>query len=347
MRALVLREFGPPDVLQMGDMPDVVAGPGEVRVRVRAAVVSRTKDVGARAGLPPFAPRIRLPHVLGAEHAGVVDHVGDEVDGDLVGRRVAVSAVLSCGTCRACAHSREEACASFGLIGVDRPGSYAEYVVVPAANLHLTPPAMAPELAAALAANGPVARAQLDAGAVTKDSTVLVLGAAGSLGSAAASLAAWRGARVIAVEQLDRKGDHLASLPLFGALDGDRDDLAAEILAMTDGWGVDCVVDNLGFAALHERYRPAVADMGRIVVSGALGREPIPMQMLPFYLRSQSLIGVRTGNRAQMRALWDDVGEGFTLPDGLVSPVDWTDAPEAHRQVEAGTARGQIVLRVG
>ncbi|WP_431911001.1 quinone oxidoreductase family protein [Amycolatopsis thermoflava] len=346
MKAIILPEFGAPDVLRFGEAPDPELGPGEVRVHVQAAIVSRTKDVGARAGRPPFAPRMTLPHVLGAEHAGTVDAVGEGVDPALLGRSVAVSAVLSCNDCRACAIGREEACSSFRLIGVDRPGSYAQYTVVPAANVHPTPSGMAPEMAAALAANGPVARAQLDAGGVGRDSVVLIPGGAGSLGSAAAALAAWRGAHVIAIERLPQKAPALAALPLFASFDSERDDLAAAILDRTDGWGVDCVVDNLGYAPLWNRYRPALADMGRIVVSGALGTEPIPMQLSPFYLRSQSLIGVRTGNRAQMRALWEDVRAGFELPASLITPVDWTDVVDAHQTVENGTARGQLVLRI-
>lgn len=346
MKAIVVSELGEPDVLSYCEVPDPEPGAGEVRVRVHAVVVSRTKDVGARAGLPPFGPRIKLPHIFGAEHAGVVDKVGSGVDESYVGRYVAVSAVLSCSHCRACRQQREEACSSFELIGVDRPGGYGEYTVVPVHNLYPLPADLDPVLGAALAANGPVARAQLDAGAVTRDSTVLVLGAAGSLGSAAAALAAWRGAQVIAVEKLSEKQTELKGLPLLAALDGSREDLAEALLQLTDGWGVDCIVDNLGIAALWDKYRPALADMGRIVVSGALGREPMPMHMLPFYLRSQSLIGVRTGNRQQMRALWNDVRAGFALPDGLVTPMDWTDAVEAHRAVETGTARGQLVLRL-
>ena len=79
-------------------------------------------------------------------------------------------------------------------------------------------------------------------------------------------------------------------------------------------WGIDCVIDNIGTPAVWEAYRAAVADMGSIVVSGAINHEPLPMRMLPFYLRSQSLIGVRTGNRAQMAALWQDVADGFRPP---------------------------------
>ncbi len=346
MRAVVLREFGAPAVLTFEDAPEPEAGPGEVRVRVLAVAVARTKDVSARAGRPPFAARLRLPHILGTEHAGIVDQVGAGADADLLGAQVGVSAVISCGHCKACTMLREEACASFGLVGVDRQGSYAEYCVVPAGNVHLLPDSLSYSQAAALAANGPVARAQLDAGAVTAGSRVLVLGAGGALGSAAAALAAHRGAEVIGVERLRAKPDQLDSLQLIARLDGDDDNLADAILGLTDGWGVDCVIDNLGITALWNRYRPALADMGRIVVSGAVSQEPVAMALLPFYLRSQSLIGVRTGNRTQMTALWKDVHDGLRLCDALVTTMPWEQIQDAHAAIEGGTAPGQIVVEV-
>lgn len=296
-------------------------------------------------GRPPFAGRIRLPHVLGTEHAGIVDQTGPGVDPALLGTRVAVSAVLSCGACHACTVLREEACEKFGLVGVDRQGSYAQRCVVPAGNVHPLPDELSLTQAAALAANGPVARAQLDAGGVTAGSRVLVLGAAGALGSAAAALAAFRGADVIGAKRLSLKPDALNPLALVARLDGD-DSLSDNIFAMTDGRGVDCVIDNLGLAPLWNRYRPALADMGRIVVSGAIGHEPIQMTLLPFYLRSQSLIGVRTGNRTQMTALWQDVRDGFRLCDKLIGTAPWTQVSQAHATIEEGTATGQIVLQV-
>lgn len=346
MRAVVLPEFGPPEVLRFEDVPEPEPSAGEVRVRVGAIALARTKDVAARAGRPPFAGRITPPHVLGTEHAGVVDRVGPDADPALLGARVAVSAVLSCAACRACSRGHEEACASFGLIGIDRPGSYAQRCVVPVGNVHRIPDSLSFRQAAALAANGPVARAQLDAGGVTCGSRVLVLGAGGALGSAAVALAAWRGAEVLGVERLSTQPGRLDGLPLAARLDGDDDELATAVLAATDGEGVDCVIDNLGLSALWSRYRPALATLGRIIVSGAIGTEPIPVTLLPFYLHSQSLIGVRTGNRAQMSALWEDVHRGLRLCDDFVSPLPWTQMSEAHARVEAGTAAGQIVLDV-
>lgn len=348
MRAIVIREFGPPDVLEPADLPVPEPGAGEVCIRVQAIAVARTKDVAARAGRPPFGPLITsFPHVLGTEHAGVVDAVGDGVmPGLAVGQRVAVSAVLSCAECHACLRGHEEACARFGLLGVHRAGSYAEFVVVPAGNVHPLPDDVSVREAATMAANGPVARAQLDAGAVGPDSTVLVTGAGGALGSMAATLAAWRGARVIGVDQLGVRPDVLGGLPLAAGIDGASPQLSADIRAAAGDYGVDCVIDNLGLASLWAGYRPVLADLGRIVVSGAISHEALPVHLLPFYLHSQSLIGVRTGNRAQMAALWADVRAGFRPPASHTTPMPFADAGAAHGRIEAGTAAGQIVLEL-
>jgi D-arabinose 1-dehydrogenase-like Zn-dependent alcohol dehydrogenase len=346
MRAWIMEGFGAPEVLQLNEHPWPEPGPGEVRVQVQAIAVARTKDVAMRAGLRPFAPRVTLPHIPGTEHAGVVDELGEGVDPGLAGARVAVSAVLTCGTCTACNRGREEACSDFRLVGVDRQGCYAEYVVVPATNVYPVPDDLPITHAAALAANGPVARAQLDAGGVGPGSVVAVMGAAGALGSTAACLAHHRGATVLAVDQLDLKGKLLAALPIDCAFEGTVTDLADQLRGYTGGWGIDCVIDNLGIKQLWESYRPALAPMGTIVVSGAIGCDPISMELLPFYLHSQSLIGVRTGNPAQMRALWQDVRDGFRLPDAAVVTRPWSEMHDVHGMVEQGRALAQTVLEV-
>jgi NADPH:quinone reductase-like Zn-dependent oxidoreductase len=344
MQAVVLRRFGGPDVLVPADLPRPEPGAGEVRVRVGAVVVARTKDVALRSGRHPFSRAVRLPHIPGTEHAGTVDAVGPGVDGGLVGRRVAVSAVLPCGNCRACQHGREEACPVLGLIGVHRSGAYAEYCVVPADNIVPIPDGVSFAQAAALAANGPVARAQLDAGGVAAGSTVLVLGASGALGSAVVALARFRGAEVIATARLQARPDALTGVPAGALVDTDRPDFAAAVLEITGGWGVDCVIDNLGLPALWNRYQPALAATGRVVVSGALDEAPVPVAFRPLYLRNQSIIGVRTGNRSDIARLWQDVRAGFRLVPDLLSTMPLAAAAAAHQMVEAGRHRGQIIL---
>jgi NADPH:quinone reductase-like Zn-dependent oxidoreductase len=344
VHAVVLRGFGPPDVLEHAQVPRPEPGAGEVRVRVHAVAVGRTKDVALRSGRHPFSRAVRLPHIPGTEHAGTVDAAGPGVRADLVGRRVAVSAVLPCGACPDCRRRREQACPRLELIGVHRPGAYAQYCLAPAANVAPVPDRVPFPQAAALAANGPVARAQLDAGAVTAGTSVLVLGASGALGSAVAALAGFRGAQVIAAARLSARPGVLANLPAAAHLDTDRPDLAPAVLALTGGSGVDCVIDNLGLPALWSRYQPALARTGRVVVSGALAEAPVPIAFRPLYLYSQSIIGVRTGNRSDIDRLWQDVRAGFTLAPGTVSTMPLAQAAAAHRLIESGRHRGQVVL---
>ena len=344
MRAVVIRSFGTPDVLDLDDVDEPDVGPGEALIRVRAVIVARTKDVSARSGRHPFSEVIDLPHILGAEHAGVVEDVGDGVDASWVGRRVAVSAVLHCGTCEHCARGHEEACERFELIGIHRPGAYAELTVVPVGNLWPLPDGIGFAEGAAVAGNGAVAHAQLEAGGAQRGSSVAVVGAAGALGSALVGLARHRGATVIAVDRLPEQQDALDALGVDAALDGERDDLTAALYAATDGRGVDCVIDNLGLAALWERYQPAVATLGRIVVSGSITPEPIPLRLAPLYLRSQAIIGVRTGNRRHMAAVWEEVRRGFRLPGGFVTEMPLGEVRTAHAAIETGGKRGQLVL---
>ena len=89
MRAVVMRGFGDPGVLEIEDVPDPSPQRGEALVRVAAVEVSRTRDVAARSGRHPFSRQITLPHVLGGDFAGVVEAVGDGVDPALAGQRVA------------------------------------------------------------------------------------------------------------------------------------------------------------------------------------------------------------------------------------------------------------------
>lgn len=347
MKAWVIEEFGGPSVLSMAEVPTPEPGEGEVLVRVEAIAVARTKEVATRSGSSPFAPRVVLPQVLGTEHAGVVEAVGPAVDPAVIGSRVAVSAIVPCGTCVACARRREDACSEIQVIGIDRPGSYGEFTVVPAANAFPIPDGLSITQAAAMAANGPVSFAQLDMGAVDADSIVLVLGPAGALGSTAACLADRRGATVIGVDRLDLKAEFLEQLPLAAVFDGNDPELAARLLTQTKGWGVDCVVDNLGLSRLWEAYRPALAPLGRVIVSGALAGEPFQMNLAPFYVRSQALIGIRTGNRAHMKQFWTEVEAGFRLPEAAVVVRPWTEMREVHAMVEAGESVGQTVLTVG
>jgi D-arabinose 1-dehydrogenase-like Zn-dependent alcohol dehydrogenase len=345
MRAIVMRSFGSPAELVTEDVELPEPGPGEVRVRVRAAFVSRTRDVDTRSGLQPvFSRAVSLPHILGGDCAGVVDVVGVGTPQRLIGTRVAVSCGVTCGRCEACRSGATWGCGSPTVVGVHRPGSYAEAVVVPVANVEELPDEVSFATGAVLVANGPLAAAQLDAGGVTSGSWALVPGASGSLGSIVAAIAVKRGARVIALSRRPAAMAALQGLGVEAVLDPRRDDLTEVLLGLT-GHGVDVTIDNVASAELWARYAPALAPMGRVVISGVLGDGPLSLDPRAWYFKSLSLIGLRTADARHAAAFWDAArADGVQIPEDLIQSYPLEQAAAAHASLEQGDKLGHYVL---
>ncbi|MDF2711557.1 MAG: alcohol dehydrogenase [Nonomuraea muscovyensis] len=232
MRAAAFRTFGGPEVLQVMELPAPVAGPGEVRVRVRAAGV-QPFDAAVRAGWTPPGVSGDLPRIPGNEFAGVVDQVGEEVTGVPVGQEV---------------------------LGFSLLNSYAEYIVVPATDVTPKPAGVPWEVAGALTAAVQTAELALDGLAVGEGDTLLVHGAAGAVGTAAVQIARSRGAVVIGTAR-EENHEHLRELGAVPVVYGDG--LADRVRALAPG-GVDAALDGAGGAALDVSLE-LVKDRGRIV----------------------------------------------------------------------------------
>ncbi|MFJ6893205.1 zinc-binding dehydrogenase [Streptomyces hokutonensis] len=344
MRAMVFRRFGSPDVLEQAVLDTPRPGPGEVLVQVAAVSIGRLLDLTARAGRHPYA-EFRLPHVLGADHAGVVAATGDGVESFRIGDRVAVFPVVTCGACASCAEGREEACTSLSLIGTHRPGAYAQYCVAPARNVHRVPEGITPAVAAALALNGAVAANQLTQAGLRPGDWVLVQGAASALGSATAALARHLGARIIATSRSPEKRKAMAAAGAEVVLDATAPDFAARVREATGGHGADIVVDNLGDPAVWDATIDALARGGTVVTSGAFLGGKVQLDLLRLYSNCQRVIGVRTGNPASVDALWSHAGHGFRAVLDRTFPIAL--AADAHRYLEDDNNVGRVALTVG
>jgi NADPH:quinone reductase-like Zn-dependent oxidoreductase len=346
MRAVVMRAFGDPGVLEIEEVPDPSPQAGEALVRVAAVEVSRTRDVAARSGRHPFSRQITLPHVLGGDFAGVVEAVGDGVDPALVGQRVAAMSSHTCGECVACRSGREYECTQLEMVGIHRWGSYAELTRVPAGSLHVLPDGIEMTEAAALAATGPIALTQLRVAAVTSGSEVLITGVTGALATVLAAFASRLGARVTG---LTRRVAAVAPGLGITVLDSGREDLTQAIWEAAGGDGPDSVIDNVAAPDVFDRYFPALMNGARIVISGAIGTPDLPtlrVPAAPLYIRSISLLGVRAATARTTLDFWNLVRDGFRLPPGLVNEEPLEAAPAVHDAVIKGTAVGHTVLRV-
>ncbi len=345
MHAMVIRRHGDPGVLERADMPTPRAGSGEVLIRVRAVSVNVFLDVANRAGRVPFA-RYDFPHILGSEHAGEVVEYGPDTDAKFpIGSRVVVHNAISCGSCKPCSDGRAESCANLNLVGVTRPGAYAQFTVVPAINLRPLPQHVSFVEAAAMSVNGPLATVQLTDADVRAGDTVLVQGAASSTGTMSAVVARALGCRVFGTTRSPSKLAELQRLELFDAvLDSSEPGVLNQIRERSSG-GVDIVVDNVGSPELWKLTMGALAPRGRVVSSGAMFGGKVELNLAALYLASQRVIGVRSANEASRALFWQLV-EDHQLRPVIDSTFPLDAVADAHRRLEAMSNVGRVVIEV-
>lgn len=343
MQAVVMQDFGGPEVLVLGEVERPEPGPGEVRVKVEAVVINNTRDVLTRSGRHPFSRSVTPPHILGGEHAGIVDAAGEGVDPALVGERVAIAAVHGCGRCEWCVHKEDHACAQPVLIGVHRQGAYAEFAIAPVESALRIPSDLSSLDAAILATTGPVGLAQVEAAAIGEGDVLIVPGAAGALGSMVAELAARRGVIVVGLTRdVDRAGAMPLSVKtLVNVSAGDFEERLREACGPT---GAHAVIDNVCVSPVWDACLAVLRTRGRVVISGAMGTAPVTIDPRRLYFSNQSILGVRTGNQATVERFWAEVIDGFRMHDGLVTTFALAEAAEAHRRVEAGDKAGHYAL---
>ncbi len=344
MRAIVMHEFGAEDVLRVEEVPDPSPGPGQVLVRVAAVEVSRTRDIATRTGKHPFSRAVTLPHVLGGDFSGTIVGVGEGVDEGRVGERVAVSNTETCGECEACRSGHEERCLDLTLLGIHRDGSYAELATIAAGNAHPIPDDLSLSEAAAMAADGSIAFTQLEVAGVGAGTELLVTGVSGALGSTLAALAGRLGAHVLG---LSRRPEEVPAGPEMTVLDATDPGLTEALIRETGGAGLAAAVDNVANPEAFAAYFEALAVGARVVFSGAIGTPELPVLPVPaapLYVKSISLLGVRTTTPAARRRFWDLVADGFRLPPGLVEEMPLAEAAAAQRKITTGDHLGHTVL---
>ena len=329
-----MREFGPPEVMRLEEIATPVPGPGEVLIQVHAVSVNRTLDLAVRAGTYP-AP-VTLPHVLGVDPSGVVAAVGEAVTARKVGDRVVTRQILRPATDTA----------GPTLLGVHAWGGYAEYVKVPVDAMHPIPGEIDFPTATVVARHAPTALSMLrDHAQVKPGDWVLVMGAAGGLGSAGIQAAKYLGAQVIAAAGADERVRAGIDLGADAGVNYRTQDLTDEARRITGGRGVDVVFENIADPDLFPKAFGALARNGRLITAGAHGGGTVPLDVKRLYLQGITVIGsvgrissddldlgLRAAAAGQYRVLIDRV-----LP--------LSEAARAHRIVADRSGTGKVVLQ--
>jgi zinc-binding alcohol dehydrogenase/oxidoreductase len=320
VRAAVLAAFGAPEVLRPADLPDPEPDARHAVVRLEAAALN-WHDVLVRRG-QYGSP---LPHVPGADGAGVDVETGDEV---------VVVPSLHWGDDESAPGSDWE------ILGDHRPGTYAELVRVPRDCLAPKPRGMSWEQAAALPLVGLTTfRALFTRGRLRAGERLLVLGAGGGVATMAVSLAAASGATVYVTSSSDDKIERAREL---GATGGVRyADPAWPEHARELAGGFDVVLDSVGtWAESLRALRPG----GRLVVLGASRSESAPLAVRPFYFGQYDLLGTTMGSPRDFAGLSRLLDE-CTVPPPVIDRVFPLDrAAEAHAHLESGSGFGKILL---
>lgn len=339
MTAMVLREHGGPEVLQLEQLAVPEPGPGEVRVRVHAVALNHL-DVWTRRGGPAF--KVEFPHRLGADIAGVVDALGAGASAT-VGAKVVVQPGVSCGRCAACLGGHDNLCRRYRILGEHCQGGYAEYIVVPEVNLAPYPERLDfPHAAAVILPFLTAWQMVVHKARVAPGDVVLVHGAGSGIGVAAIQIAKLHGARVIATAGTDDKAARARALGADVAINYATTDFAAEVRALTDKRGVDAVIEHVGGNVFAASIR-AVRNGGRIVTCGATAGFHPAIDLRHIFFRQIEVLGSTMGSKADLLAVLSHVAAGRLAPVvDRVMPL--AEAAEAHRLLENRAVFGKLVL---
>ena len=341
MKAVTIRAAGGPEVVRIEEVPSPDLAAGEVVVEVRAAALNHL-DIWVRKG----RGGLKFPHVLGSDAAGIVAEVGPGVAGVAVGDAVVVYPGLVCGRCDACLAGRQSECDTFGIVGLGRWGTFAEYVSVPAANVAPRPPHLSFDEAAALPlAHLTAWRMLMTRAALRPGETVLIHGIGGGVALAGLQIARLAGASVIVTSSSD---DKLARAKRLGAAHGVNyraaPDVAKVVRDLTGGRGVDVVMDTVGAATWPIDFA-AVRRGGRIVLCGVTTGPAAETPLQSLYWNQLTVMGSTLGSHEDFRLMLAAMAAAGARP--VIDTVFSLDhAGEALARMEAGQQFGKLVLHV-
>jgi NADPH:quinone reductase-like Zn-dependent oxidoreductase len=311
MKAVLFRQHGGPDKLSYEDVPMPAIGPDEVLIKVKACALNHL-DIWIRQGNPAYP--MPLPHISGADVAGIVEQAGANVPDITAGQRVFVSPGISCWRCDACLSGRDNFCRSYGLLGAMTAGGYAEYVKVPFRNVLPIPGDLPFEQAAAFPLTSVTAWHMLFALAEIKvGETVLIMGAGSGVGHMAVQLAHLAGARVITTVGSDDKIPKAVLLGAHAVINHSTEKVADRVKLLTEGRGVDVVIEHIG-PEVWESCLASLAKGGRLITCGATTGPEVKLDLRYVYSRQYMIKGSYMGTRAELVKAAELVGQHKLKP---------------------------------
>lgn len=343
MNAVYFREHGTLANVEYGELPPPTITADEVLLDVKAVALNRL-DLWVLEGWPSL--KLKMPHVMGSDGAGVIAAVGANVRGFAVGDRVAINPTISCGQCAFCISGRDHMCDHFAIFGEHVDGFMAEQTAVSARNLLKLPDDIS--FAAAAAASLVYVTAWhslIERGGLQAGESVLIVGAGGGVNSASIQIAKLAGASTVYVVGSDAEKCALArELGADVTINRSEVDWGKAIFKATARQGVDIVIDNVGAATYGMSLR-ALKKGGRLITVGNSSGAKFSFDNRYVFGKQLSVIGSTMGPRA------DYVKVMGMLFNGRLSPVIDSIIPLAQAKValqrlQDGDVRGKLVLEI-
>jgi NADPH:quinone reductase-like Zn-dependent oxidoreductase len=327
MKAVRIHDDGGPEVLRYEDAPDPEPGPGEVLIRLRAASLNHL-DLWVRKGLPS----VPKPRILGADGAGLVEALGEGVEGHAVGDRVVINPGLEHGD-------------RITVVGEHMDGTHAELIAIPATNVYPLPDGLDFEQAAAFPlVYETVYRMLVTRAGLEEGEWVLVWGIGSGIGSATLTIAKALGAHVLGTSSQAQKLERARELGADAVANHNDEDVVELAKGLTGGRGVDVVVEHVG-ESTWQRSLQAARTGGRITVCGATTGPNPPAALHRIWWKQLSVLGSTMGTRGDFEGAYDLVASGRAHPV-VDSVYPLAEAEAAHERMESGEHFGKVLLRI-
>jgi len=342
MKAVLLNQHGSVDVLKVADFPSPILKPGHVMIKLHVAALNRM-DIFVRKGWPGL--KLEYPHILGADGAGQIIAIAEDVSGWTIGDRVVINSNIGCGNCEFCLKNQDNMCNNWHLLGELIRGTYAEYISVPSRQLYKLPEDISYQVAASAGLVFHTAwHSLITKGQLRSEETVLIVGASGGVCTASIQIAKYIGARSIVVGSTPEK---LALAESLGAdvliLRSQDEDWAKTVFKSTNKHGVDVVVDNVG-TTFPQSFR-ALRKGGRLLTVGNTAGPKFEIDNRFIFGKHLTIIGSTMGTLADFSEVMDLITSHQLIP-AISKTFPLTDIRDAQIHLETGQNLGKVLLSI-
>ena len=345
MRGLTISAHGGLDQLELrDDLPrPEIRHDTDVRVRIRTAALNHL-DLFVVGGLPGVT--ITPPWVVGSDGMGTVESVGTGVTTVAVGDTVVINPGVSCRSCEYCLSDDQPLCMKFGVLGEHRPGTLAEYVVVPEVNVARVRADTDPAKAAAFTLATLTAWRMLTTRArVAAGEHVLLWGIGGGVALACLQIAKLLGAKVTVTSGSEAKLQRARELGADDTILHRGVDVGREMRARTGKRGVDVVVDTVGEATWTQSLG-ALGRRGRLVTCGGTSGPMVTTDVRRLFWNQWSILGSTMGSESEFRAIVEHFNAGRLRPS-VDRVYGLSEGRAAYERLQQGEQFGKVVVEVG